>query len=70
MLFIQKWDFLEPTAVYLASMKHRMLHETDTGINIRLRKHLEEVRYDDFCSSEIDEPVSDYGDAVGFIFHS
>jgi hypothetical protein len=59
---IQEWDFLKPTRINSSSCEHRVIHVAHACKNIRLRIHLEEVGYDEFCSSEVDEPVGDDGD--------
>lgn len=69
MFSIQKWDFLNPAGIDSSSIKHRMLHKTHTRKYIRLRIHLEEVRYDELSSAEVDEPVRDDGDAVSVYTH-
>lgn len=62
MFAVEKWDLLYPARVYSPSCEHRMIHIADAGIDIRLRIEFEEVRYDEFSSSEVDEPVGDDGD--------
>lgn len=46
-----------------------MIHEADACIDIRIWKEFQEMRDDEFSSSEIDEPVGDDGDAVIFWKH-
>ena len=59
---IQKRNLLDPARVDRMSLEHRMLHEAHARIDIRMRKHLEQMRNDELCSSEVDEPVGDDGD--------
>jgi hypothetical protein len=43
-----------------------MIHIADARIDIRLGILLEEVGYDELCSSKVDEPVGDDGDLFSF----
>ena len=65
---IQKWNLLDPARVDSTSLEHRMLHEARARIDIRMRKHLEQMRNDELSSGEVDEPVTDDGDVI--ILHS
>ena len=46
-----------------------MIHIAYARIDIRIRESLQEVRDHELRSSEVDEPVTDDGDAVGFEVH-
>ena len=63
---IQKRNLLDPARVDRMSLEHRMLHEADARIDIRMRKELEQMGDNEFGSSEIDEPVADDGDMLSF----
>lgn len=69
MFAVQKWNFLEPTGIYFSSHEHGVIHKTHTRVDIRIWKSLEEMRDDEFSSSEIDEPVGDDGDALVLKIH-
>ncbi len=66
---IQKWNLLDPARVDSTSLEHRMLHEAHARIDIRMRKHLEQMGDNEFGSGEVDEPVGDNGDVFSFLVH-
>ncbi len=66
---IEVRHLLEPACIYFSSFEHRMFHVAHARIDIRLRENLEEVGYDKFRSSEVDEPVTDDGDAFRLSIH-
>ena len=46
-----------------------MIHIADARIDIRIRIEFQEMRDHELRSSEVDEPVSDDGDAFSFLDH-
>ena len=64
----QKWNLLEPARVDSPSLEHRMIHVADALIDICIRKELQEMGYDEFRSSEIDEPIGNNCDFFIFYF--
>ena len=69
MTAIQKWNLLDPARVDRMSLEHRMLHEARARIDIRMRKHLEQMWNDELSSGEVDEPVTDNGDTFILKIH-
>lgn len=67
----KKWNFLDPTRMDPMSLQHRMFQCTDARIDICMGKYLEKMREYELSSSEVDEPVTDDGDAFRLrIYHN
>lgn len=62
MFFPEDRNLLEKTRKNPMSLEHRMIHVTDARVDIRLRKELEKVLYDELGSTEVDQPVCHDGD--------